>query len=240
LGLFPLCRIVRFVDGISPSTIETSSRLLLECFFESLTVRTVCLAPHSRSVTLKTAEAIGACSRRMAELIPIPNGSRGISFDIKGDSNTKSDWSLIIHRGPLPILDLTTSIDGGFHPDPGWGASLIEKEIADVYCDGKGHFGVQHSIYLLLKQQRLFPYSTGKSAPEAVAAGLELRRMCLKISTQESHQKQELYMLYGGSWKKRRFLQQFDSALVDAAGSANLEEVLKTMGTDIDLWLQEK
>jgi hypothetical protein len=240
LGLFPLCRIVKFVDGLSASVLEAASRPLLEGFLGSLTVRNVRLPPRANSVTLDTAEAIGQCSRRMSEMKPVPNASRGISLGLEGDAHTKSDWDLLLHRGPLPVLELTTLTDSGFLPAAGWGASLVEFRTADVFCDEKGYLGGQHSIYLLLKQQRLFPYSTGKTTPEAIAAGLELRRACLKISNQKSPYKLELYRLSGGSSKKRHFLRQFDSALLDADGSNSLAKVLKAMGTDIQDWLQEK
>lgn len=240
MGLFPLCRIVSFVDSLSIDTIEAASRPLLEGLFESLSVHTVRLSPRSRSVTLEPAEAVGVCSRRMSELKPLPNGSRGISFALEEDSKSKSDWNLFLHRGPLPLLDLGTLVNGGFDPAPGWGTRLIEKETGDVFCDSTGYFGGQHYIYLLLKQRRLFPYSPGQSAPEAVAAGLELRHVCLKVTAQGSGQKPEPYMLSGGNSEKRRFLRKFDSALLDAVESANLEEILKAMGIDMDLWLQEK
>ena len=228
------------MDGLSASMTEAASRPLLDEFFGSLTVKTVRLSPRTNSTTLDTVQAIGECSRRMAELQPVPNASRGISFALDGDANTKSDWDLFLHRGPLPMLDLTTLTDSGFHPRPDWGASLIERGTADVFWDGSGHLGTQDSIYLLLKQQRLFPYSTGKSTPEAVAAGLELRRACLKISNPGNLRKSEPYRLSGGSSKKRHFVRQFDSALLDADKSNSLAKVFKAMGTDIDRWLQEK
>jgi len=56
----------------------------------------------------------------------------------------------------------------------------------------------------------MFPYSSGQSAQEAAAAGLELRRACLKVSAQGSNQKPERYMPSGGNSEKRRFLRQFD------------------------------
>ena len=240
LGLFPLCRIVKFVDGLSASKTEAASRPLLDGFLASLAVKSVRLSPRTQSLTLDSGEAIGECSRRMAELQPVPNASRGISFGLDGGAKIKSDWDLFLHRGPLPILDLSTMSDSGFHPDPDWGAGLIESGIADVFSDGNGLLGSQHSIYLLLKQQRLFPYSTGKSTPEAVAAGLELRRACLKISNPVSTRKMQPHRLSGGSSKKRHFLRQFDSALLDADGSNSLAKVFKAMGTDIELWLQAK
>jgi hypothetical protein len=180
----------------------------------------------------------------MAELKPLPKGSRGISFALEQDGKSRSDWDLFLHRDPLPLLDLRTLVDGGFDPAPGWGTRLIEKGTGDVFCDSTGYFGRQHYIYLLLKQQRLRRYSSGQPAPEAVAAGLELRRECLKVSArasdQKPDQKPERYMLSGGTSKKRRFLRQFDRALLDAVGSANLQEILKAMSIDLDLWIQEK
>ncbi len=240
MGLFPLCRVVRFVDSLSIDTIEAASRRLLEGLFESLSVHTVRLSPRLRSVTLEPAEAIGVCSRRMAELKPLPKGSRGISFALEQNGKSRSDWDLFLHRDPLPLLDLGTLVDGGFEPAPGWGAGLIEKETGDVFCDSTGYFGSQHYIYLLLKQQRLRRFSSGQSTPEAVAAGLALRRECLKVSARASDQKPERYMLCGGNSEKRRLLQQFDRALLDAVESANLQEILNAMGIDLDLWLQEK
>jgi len=175
----------------------------------------------------------------MAALKPLPNGSRGISFALEGDSTSKSDWSLFLHRGPLPLLDLGTLVNGGFDPAPGWGIRLIERDTGDVFCDSTGYFGSEHHIYLLLKQQRLFRRSVGQSAPEAVAAGLELRRACLKVSAQASDQTPKRYLLPGGNSAKRRFLRQFDRALLDAVESANLEEILKEMGINTDLWFEE-
>jgi len=240
LGLFPLCRIVKFVDGLSAGVMEATTRPLLEGFLSSLTVRSVRLSPRANPVTMDAPEAIGECSRQMAELKPVPNASRGISFGLDGDAHTKSDWDLLLHRGPLPVLELTTLTDSGFHPGAGWGAGLLDMQTADVFCDEKGYLGGEHYIYLLLKQQRLFPYSTGKTTPEAIAAGMELRRACQKISNQKNPYKLELYRLSGGSSKKRHFLRQFDSALLDADSSNSLAKVLKAMGTDIQVWLQEK
>lgn len=240
MGLFPLCRIVKFVDGVSPGAMESATRPLLEGFLSSLTVRSVRLSPHVNPVTLDSPEAIGECSRKMAEMKPVPNASRGIALGLDGGANTKSDWDLLLHRGPLPVLELTTMVGSGFHPGAGWGAGLLDMQTADVFCDEKGYLGGEHFIYMLLKAQRLFPYSTGKTTPEAIAAGLELRRACQKISKQKSPYKLELFRLSGGSSRKRHFLRQFDSALLDADGSNSLAKVLKAMGTDIQDWLQEK
>lgn len=102
--MFPLRRVVRFVDGLSAEQVEAASRSLLQGFFESLNVQTVCLARSS--VTLDTAKAVGECSRRLAALKPIPRGSRGIFFDLDKDKKQESHWSLFLHRGPLPMLDL--------------------------------------------------------------------------------------------------------------------------------------
>jgi hypothetical protein len=238
LGLFPLCRIVSFVDSLD--TIEAASRALLEGLFESLSVHTVRLSPRHRPVTLEPAEAIGVCSLGMADLKPLRNGSRGISFALEQDGKGKSDWELFLHRGPLPLLDLSTLVNGGFDPAPGWGAGLINEGTVDVFCDSTGYFGGQHHIYLLFKQRRLFPYSLAQSAPEAVAAGLELRRVCLKVSARGSHQKPEPYLLSGGNSGKRRFLRQFDRALLDSIESASLEQIFEAMGITKELWLQEK
>jgi hypothetical protein len=50
--------------------------------------------------------AIETCASRMAQLPEISRISRGISFGIDVQpSGSKTDWNVIFHRGPLPLLD---------------------------------------------------------------------------------------------------------------------------------------
>ena len=183
--------------------------------------------------------AVEECSARMTQLQELPDASGGISFGMDGEPNSpKRGWSLWLHRGPLPLLEIELSDRNGFKPPPGWQECLLSGGATHVLTDGSGYRGGADHLYLLLKRQKVFPWSKGDSSEGAVAAGQRLRRLCQEVWSKESGEKAGPYKL--SSWRRsqKRFVRNFDKMLIGRIGSQELAGVLKAMGTDLDYWLQ--
>jgi hypothetical protein len=183
--------------------------------------------------------AAETCASRMSKLQEIPGVSRGISFGIDTEpSGPKTSWSLAFHRGPLPLLEIELSDHLGFHPPQTFRNSMIQSKCAHIVNGAKGPIaGGGDHIFLMLKRFKLFPYSKGNSSSEVVAAGQRLRRLCREVWQKLSGDLETLYELSSWEWKRKRFVRAFDKALLEHAGSENLDALLKEMGTRLDSWL---
>jgi hypothetical protein len=179
--------------------------------------------------------AVETCATRLAKLPEISHVSRGISFgiDVK-PSGPDTSWTLVLHRGPLPLLEIELSNMPGFHPPEGWGDALINTRCAHVV---RSTMGSGDNVLLLLKRTALFPYSKGNSRPHAVAAGQQLRRLCRGAWQKQTGSADTLYELSSLAWRRRRFARKFDRILLDHAGSENLNAILKRMDTRLESWL---
>jgi hypothetical protein len=179
--------------------------------------------------------AVEACSTRLAKLPEIPHVSRGISFGIDVEpSGPDTTWMLVLHRGPLPLLEIKLSNTPGFHPPEGWRDDLINTHCAHVV---RSTMGSGDNVLVLLKRTALFPYSKGNSRPHAVAAGQQLRMLCREAWQKQTGSADTLYKLSSLTWRRRRFAKRFDRILVDHAGSQNLDAILKQMDTRLESWL---
>jgi len=182
--------------------------------------------------------AIETCASRMAQLPEIARISRGISFGIDVQpSGPKTDWKVIFHRGPLPLLEIELSDITGFHPPQRWVDSIAESKAAHIISKRHSYFGGGDHLFLMLKRFKLFPYSKGSSSSEAVAAGQRLRKLCGGVWQKLSDDPETLYELSSWEWKRKRFVRTFDKALLEHAGSEYLDALLKEMGTRLDSWL---
>ena len=125
--------------------------------------------------------AIETCSSRMAQLPEISRISRGISFGIDVQpSGSKTDWNVIFHRGPLPLLDRIAR----YHwvpPTSKMVDSIVESKAAHIISKRHSYFGGGDHLFLMLKRFKLFPYSKGNSGREVVAEGQRLRRLCREV-----------------------------------------------------------
>lgn len=193
-----------------------------------------------RRVVIEPPEvAVATCAARMANLRTIPGVSQGISFGIDVEpTGPKTSWSVIIHRGPLPLLQIELSDITGFQPPKGCRDSIIESRCAHVVSGKGGQFsGGGDHLFLMLKRYKLFPYSKGNFSDEAVAAGQTLRRLCAEVWRKEDNDAESLYDLSSSQWGRKRFVRKFDQMLMEHAGSDNLDAILKEMGTRLESWI---
>jgi hypothetical protein len=183
--------------------------------------------------------AIEESSARMTQLQELPNVSAGISFGLDQEPNSpKNRWGLVLHRGPLPLLELRISDGSRFEPPDGWAECLIRNGSAHVvWVSGKGYVGGADHLYLFLKNQKLFPYSKGESSGGAIEAGQYLRRSCQEVWSKHSGEKAGPYKLSSWRWSQKLFVRNFDKMLIAQIGSEELAGVLKAMGTDLENWL---
>ena len=144
-----------------------------------------------RVVSESVDRAVETCAARLAKLPEIPYVSRGISFgiDVK-PSGPDTSWTLILHRGPLPLLEIELSNTPGFHPPEGWKDGLINTHCAHVV---RSTMGSGDNVLVLLKRTSLFPYSKGNSLPLAVAAGQQLRKLCREAWQKQTGSADTLY-----------------------------------------------
>jgi hypothetical protein len=179
--------------------------------------------------------AIEFCSRRLAKLPEIPYVSRGISFGIDVEpSGPNTSWKLILHRGPLPLLQIELGSVSGFHPPSGWRDALTNRHCAHVI---QSKIGSGDNVFLSLKRTALFPYSKGNSSAEAVSAGGQLRILCGEAWQMQTGTSSTLYELSSWNWQRRRFTRKFDQILIDHVGSENLDAILTRMDTRLESWL---
>lgn len=235
MGLFSQHPASKFLDDASESCIEDGAKVLLSGFFDAMHVQKV----HFEKNVLPIEEAVGQCCLRMAQAPQRPNLSSGIVFGMDKEPNSpRTAWELWLHRGPLPLLELCISDGIGFKPPRGWAQPLLSDGAAHVlWVSGKGYVGGADYLYLLLKRQKLFPYSKGDSGEGAVAAGQQLRQLCSQVWSKQGA-KAGPYKLSSWGWSQKRFIRKFDKLLVDQVGREKLAQVLKTMGTDLDQWFQ--
>lgn len=183
--------------------------------------------------------AVEQCSVRMTQLQELPAASGGISFGLDREPNSpRTGWSLWLHRGPLPLLEIELSDLSGFKPAPGWMGSLLASGAAHVLSDGRRFIGEADDLYLLLKRQKLFPYSGGPSTGTALSAGRQLRRMCRNVWLKESERATGPHKLSSWRWSQKRFVRMFDRMLLRCLEREELSRVLDNMGTDVATWLR--
>lgn len=194
----------------------------------------------SKTNIFQMEEAVNQCCVRMLEALQPHGVSGGVSFGLDEEADSpKSGWRLWLHRGPLPLLEIELPDRTGFKPPPEWRKSLISSGAAHVICTGgNGYLGSADHLYLLLKRQKLFPYSKGDSGEGAVAAGQHLRLLCGEIWSKQGGEKAGPHKLSSWRWSQKRFVRKFDKMLVTQTGSQELIGILKAMGTDLDQWFQ--
>jgi hypothetical protein len=246
--------------------VESNARILLAAFFEAMGAQTVYLSSTSPAMKatverllpsdvlsalngwgenqekefLPAKDAVGVCSARVKDFPQIPNVSGGVSFGInEAPTSPGNRWHVMLHRGPLPLLEIEISDGTHFAPPAGWEEVLINTKSAQVvWTSHKKYLGMPANIYLLRKRQELFPHSKGKSTEDAVKSGLRLRRLCYDTWAQQKNKETDLCELPSRGWKQRRFLRRFDELLLSTVGDKRLNEVLAGMGTDLDKWRQ--
>jgi hypothetical protein len=188
-----------------------------------------------RVVAESVAAAVETCAARLAKLPKILRVSRGISFGIDVEpSGPDTSWSVVLHRGPLPLLEIELSNAPGFHPPDGWQDALINSGCAHVV---RSAMGTGDNVLVWLKRITLFPYSKGNSSPQAVAAGQQLRKLCGEAWQKQAGNSDTLYELSSWTWRRRRFVRKFDQILVGHASPENLNAILKQMDTRLESWL---
>ena len=188
-----------------------------------------------RLVAESVKVAVETCATRLANLSEIPHVSRGISFGIEVEpSRPDTTWTLVLHRGPLPLLDIELSNAPGFHPPEGWRDNLAKSRCAHVV---RSTIGSGDNVVVMLKRTALFPYSKESSRPHAVAASQQLRKLCREAWQKQTGNSDTLYELSSLNWRRKNFATKFDRILLDHAGSENLNAIFKQMDTRLESWL---
>lgn len=192
-----------------------------------------------RVVVEPVEAAAETCAIRMSKLREIPKVSRGISFGMdRKPEGPDSRWSIVLHRGPLPLLQIELSSITGFRPRKQWVDSLAESNCAHVISrKGGPTLGGGDHLFLWMKRYKLFPYSKGDASNDAVMAGLRLRKWCRDVWQETSGDAESLYELSSWQWRRKRFVRRFDGMLAQHAGSESLNATLMEMGTRLESWL---
>jgi hypothetical protein len=188
-----------------------------------------------RVVAESVPGAVETCATRLAKLREMSLVSRGISFGIDVEpSGPHTSWMLVLHRGPLPLLEIKLSSMRGFNPPKGWRDALLNTRCAHLvgFAMGSGD-----NVFVLLKRNALFRYSKGNSGSQAVSAGQQIRKLCREAWQKQTGSADTLYELSSLTWRRRRFVSKFDRILLDLAGSENLDAILKRMDTRLESWL---
>lgn len=183
--------------------------------------------------------AVETCAIRMSKLHPIPKVSRGISFGIdRKPEGPNSRWSIVLHRGPLPLLAIELSDITGFRPPKPWLDSVVESKCAHMIHVKSGRYlGGGDHLFLMLKRYKLFPYSKGDESSEAVTAAQRLMGWCREVWQEQSGNAESLCELSSWQWRRKRFVREFDGMLTQRVGSESLNATLKEMGTRLESWL---
>lgn len=181
--------------------------------------------------------AVETCAVRLSKLSENPGVSRGIKFGINGEpSSPKSSWSVVLHRGPMPLLQMELSDISGFDPPRAWFNSITKSDCAHIVqkkwgpCWGRGDH-----LFLMLKRTELFPYSKGKTSTEAVTAGQRLRGWCAEVIETRRNLK-EFQKLSNWNSRRKRFVRDFDTMLVEHVGAESMDKTLREMGTFPEVW----
>lgn len=194
---------------------------------------------NQRVVVESVEIAVETCATRISKLRPIPKISRGIAFGIdRKPEGPNSSWSVVLHCGPLPLLEIELSDVTGFRPPKPWRNSIVESKCAHV-ISGKGgsYLGGGDHLFLMLKRCKLFPYSKGDASSEAVIAGQRLRQWCREVWQEQSGNSESLHELSSWQWRRKRFVREFDKMLIQRVGSETFSATLKQMGTRLESWL---
>jgi len=194
---------------------------------------------EDRVVVEPVEAAVETCTIRMAKLRESSKVSRGISFGIDREpAGPSSSWKVILHRGPLPLLQIELSDITGFRPPKQWVDSVVESNCAHVISrKSRPTLGGGDHLFLWLKRYKLFPYSKGEASIEAVTAGQRLRKWCREVWQEQSGDAASLYELSSWQWRRKRFVRRFDAMLTQHVGAEKLNSTLKEMGTRLESWL---
>jgi hypothetical protein len=266
MGIFSQCPARKFIEGITDVPVKEGAQALLTALFSSLGAQTVYLksglsremrtsieketnsslsgafAPTEpeRIESFSAREAPNIMATRMTHIPMLPGVSCGLSFGLEeAPSGPRTRWGLVLHRGPLLMLEIEIADGNGFKPKSGWAYSMVLSGAAHVCWDcDKGYLGNDDNLYLFLKRARLFPHSKGPSNEIAINAGLRLRQLCREIWSEQAGQGASPSALSSSSWRQKRFIKNFDRMLVDRIGREELAGLLTAMATDSDQWLQ--
>jgi hypothetical protein len=251
------CTIGRYIN----STREDDARAEVEAFllavFDSMEVQKVLRA----GIAWPAAEASHALSQQMLihiEPLATPEllarirgqdltmemcaGARtfGINFDIEQRSYS-SGATLYYRFGPLPVVEFDVLYFVDQKSPKEWAEMLVASKTVDVvytlthWLRREGCYGGGDSRYLLWKRTRLF--REPKASISAVQAGRVLRDLCNGVWNDPKRGLAKLEAT-GWWWSKRRFIKEFDTALVEHVGVEALNGIFKAMGTTVDQWLE--
>ena len=192
---------------------------------------------ENRIVAEAREVAIETCALRMSKLHDNEGVSRGISFGIDQEpSGPKSSWSIVLHRGPPPLLQVELSDMSGFRPPPTWFNTIVKSDCGHIlHKNSQSLVGRGDFLFLMLKRWELFPYSKAKATSEAVAAGQRLRQWCAEVWKSQGDSK-DFLELSNWQWRRKRFVRNFDQMLLAHTGLENLNKTLREMGTHPEVW----
>jgi hypothetical protein len=235
LGLFTQCRLTRQLDGLEPAHIASQVRLFASAFFDSLNVRTV----HFAGAVLPTEQAAARLANQISGIAIRHRPIQGVTFGVNKDENVLSRWDFLLEGGALPELNLSTYHGTHFRLPDEWPEKVMATgAVSALWFEGKGYWGHQESdVYLLLKRMALWrSLFLGVPDGPSATAGNELREFCSSIRIHGALQERGTFKLSRWRWRQKKFVKDFDRALLERAGAAKMAAVLEAVGISSEAW----
>jgi hypothetical protein len=235
LGLFTQCRLTRHLDGLEPAYIASQVRLFTSAFFDSLNVRTV----HLVDAVLPAELATARLADQISGIAVRPRPIQGVTFGVNKDENDLSRWDFFLEGGALPELNLSTYHGTHFRPPDEWLETVMGSGAVNaLWFEGKGTRGSSESdVYLFCKRTALRrSLFLGVPDSAAAAAGSELRALCSSVHTSVAREQTGAFKLSRWWWRQKRFVRNFDQALLERAGAARMAAILTALGIGYEPW----
>ncbi len=236
MGLFTQCRLARYLDSLEPAHIASQVQLLTSVLFDSLNARTI----HIVGAVLPAEEASARFADRLSRIAVKHRPIHGVTFGVNKEENILSRWDFFLEGGPLPELNVCTYHGTHFRPPDKWPETIVGARAANaLWFEGKGYWGTKQSdLYLFLKRAALRrSIFLGIPDAPAAAAGNELREICSSIRTDVAREEKGAFRLSRWSWRKKKFVRDFDRALLEKVGTARMTAILTTLGINNEQWL---
>lgn len=236
MGLFTQCRLARNLDSLEPAHVASQVRLFTSALFDSLNATKI----HIVSAVLPVEEAIQRLAAQISSFAIKHQPIQGVTFGINKDENILSRWDLFLEGGPLPELNISTYHGTHFRPPAHWPETIMATGAVNAFWfEGKGYWGSNQSdLYLLLKRMALRRFMLlGIPDPAASAAGNELRELCSSIRTNLAQNETGAFKLSRWWWRRKRFVRDFDEALLEKVGAAGMAVILRALGISYQQWI---
>lgn len=263
MALFPQYVVCKFIAGLSEKEVGDETQKILAAFFGSIAAQEIQRGGDSYSVEnaieniaekiAKQEPPSGALPEFVAQVamqskmtaMPKDSLSYSVSFVAEDALQTKSQWELFLHRGPLPMLELRTYHGRCPKLRKGWIESLVNCGVAHfIWVDSKYGigkktvYGTGDNQYLFWKRQALFPFSRGSSSDEAVEAGFRLRQLCRRVWERQHVHFERASIFPPWRSRKKKLIENFDKGLLNEIGREEIGVLLRAIGMSLESWLR--